>query len=721
MHEESLFHNKRTISLNKAEPKNRCIKQIMGSGASVFWTALAQSLKKVFFSKLLASLFAVLALLFSAALLIYKDIRPFYVLELGEPIPSANVFLKANGRGARYASDLGGIDINSEGTHMIKVSYAGEDRYVLFMVRDTTAPSAESSELNISIDDRLEITDVIYNINDNSRIFASWVSKPKFGKAGRYTAKIKLRDEYGNVNTLNTVVNIRAVVDEIEYEAGSDFPELHEVLLVERDDAVFVHKPSDSELKTPGLYRLTTKIDGKKYNTDFYVKDTVEPKLELKPMLVSPGEEPEFELLIKNAEDATELKFEYETDLDVNKPGIYPVIVTATDLGNNSVSVEGSIAVTHSLELEARTEPLTAEEVSSVMGVSPENIVFTETVVPNKPGTNIFHLNLNGEETIFAVLVKDTVAPAATAVPVEWYACYPVDARSFVSNIADATEVKVSFVNEPDFNLLGTQNVELLLRDAGGNESRLSTTLTLYPDIDPPVLYNVRDRFAYVNGNVFYLEDIWVEDNADRDVQIEVQKPTVNPHKEGQYAVTYIARDKAGNTSTKSCNFIFIPQKVSDEMLETVRNEIYAKIFTDGMSTAQQARAIFNYIFHNIAYVNSSDKSDWKAEAYRGLTQGQGDCFTFYSASYLLLSGIDCELMSVTRLGGSTDHFWCYVNLGNGWYHFDACNVGAGASGYCFMRTSYEILFRGPYYWGFDESMLPPSATVPFAQTELGK
>ena len=68
---------------------------------------------------------------------------------------------------------------------------------------------------------------------------------------------------------------------------------------------------------------------------------------------------------------------------DVNKPGIYPVIVTATDLGNNSVSVEGSIAVTHSLELEARTEPLTAEEVSSVMGVSPENIVFTETVVPN--------------------------------------------------------------------------------------------------------------------------------------------------------------------------------------------------------------------------------------------------------------------------------------------------------------------------------------------------
>ncbi len=719
MREEFLFNNRKPISTNKARPNHR--NSTKTSEISGLSAVLAQALKKSKFFKVLAVFVAVFASVFFVANLIYKDIKPFYVLELGDPFPSANVFMKTGGQGATYASDLIGVNVNVEGTHFIKVSYGSESRHVVLMVRDTTAPSAGSNELNISIDDSLEITDIIYNISDNSRIFASWTSKPKFGTAGRYVSKIKLRDEYNNINVIETVVNIRAVVDEIEYEAGTEFPQLNCVVLVQRDDAFFVHTPSDLELKTPGVYKLVTEIDGKKYTTDFRVKDTVAPFLELKPLLVAPGEKPEFDLLIENAEDATELKYEYETDLDVNKTGIYPVTVKATDLGGNSVSVEGSIAVAHSLELEARTEPLKASEIARVLGVSSKKVILADEIIPNTPGTNIFTIKLNGEEETFALIVTDTTAPTAIANPVEWFACYPLEANDFVSEIDDASKVEVSFVNEPDFNLIGTQNVDLLLKDAGGNETRISTTLTLHPDTTPPVLYNVKDRFAYVDGNVFYLEDIWVEDNADKDVEIEVKKPFVNPHKEGQYSVTYIARDKAGNESSKTCNFNFIKQKVSDEALEALRNEIYAEIITDDMSIAQKLRAVFDYIFKNVVYRNSSDKSDWKSEAYRGLTQGQGDCFTFYSVSHLLLSGLDCELMSVRRVDGSTDHYWCYVNVGNGWYHFDACNVGAGSGAYCFMRTSEEILTRGPYYWNFDINMLPPSATVPFAQTDLGK
>lgn len=720
MREEFLFHNKKDISIDNSGVK-RHDKRTLSFGDSAFWVSLVQALKKLAVSKFLVSLFVVLAILFLTLLFVYKNIKPFYVLELGEPVPSANVFLRTGGYGAVYVSDLGKVDISAEGTHLLRLSYGGSDRYVFLIIRDNIAPSAESKELNISIDESLEITDILYNINDNSRIFASWVSKPKFGTAGKYHAKIKLRDEYGNKNIVNTAVNIRAVVDEFEYEAGTDFPQLADILLVARDDAVFVSKPTDSELKTPGTYRLVTEIDGKKYSTDFHVKDTVAPFVKLKPLLVEPGKEPEFDLLIDSAEDATDLKFEYETELDVNKTGVYPVTVTVSDLGKNSVSIEGEIVVAHGLEIEARTEPLTAEELAPILAVSPEEISFCESLVPNKPGSNLFNVKLNGEEVTFAVLVSDTVAPTAVVKPIESFACYPLEAEDFVSEIVDATKVEVSFVNEPDFKLQGTQDVEILLRDLGGNETRLSTTLTLHPDTEAPVIYNVKDRFAYVGGNVFYLEDIWVEDNADSDVQIEVKKPSVNPYKEGQYAVTYIARDKAGNESTKSCNFIFIPQKVSDEKLEALRDEVYDKIFKEGMSIAQKARAIFDYVFNNLAYVNSSDKSDWKSEAYRGLTQGRGDCFTFYSTSYFLLSGIDCELMSVSRLGGATEHYWCYVNLGNGWYHFDPCNVGTGAGGYGFMRTSQEILTRGPYYWRFDESMLPQSASEPFAQTDLGK
>ena len=55
------------------------------------------------------------------------------------------------------------------------------------------------------------------------------------------------------------------------------------------------------------------------------------------------------------------------------------------------------------------------------------------------------------------------------------------------------------------------------------------------------------------------------------------------------------------------------------------------------MSVPEQAYAIFDYCYSNIIYTGTSDKTDWKSEAYRGLTEGVGDCFTFYSASYALL------------------------------------------------------------------------------------
>lgn len=717
MREEFLYQSTQFRTAENAKPGSRIKKGPSGFGAY----ALASALFKSKSIKALTAALAVLAVLFAGLLFIYKDIKPFYTSELGDALPPANVFLKASAGSASYTGDLSGIDIHKEETYIVKISHGNTVRYAVLMVRDTIAPYAESDEFNITIDDSLSITDIVHNITDKSRVFASWISKPKFGTAGKYTAKIKLRDEYGNKNIVSADINIRAVVDEIEYEAGSEFPDISKIVLVQRGDACFMHKPTDTELKTPGTYKLITKIDGKKYSTAFRVKDTVEPKLELKTLVVSPGEEPDFAGLIEKAEDATELKYEYKTDVDVNKPGVYPVKVTVTDKGYNSVSAEGNIAVAPNLELEARTEPLTAEEAASAFNVGADRVSFTESMIPNKVGANLCELNVSGEKAILAVTVKDTVAPRAEAAPVESYTRYPLEAKSFVSDIIDATDVEVSFVSEPDFDLEGSQNVDLLLKDAGGNELRLSTTLTLIPDTEPPVLYNVRDRFAYVDGNVFYLEDILAEDNADKDVQIEVQKPFVNPHEEGQYSVTYIASDKAGNKTEKTCIFTFIPQVVSDEKLEALRNEIYAKIFTEGMTPAQQARAIFDYLYSHIVYNNSSDKRDWKAEAYRGLTQGKGDCFTFYSASYLLLSGIDCELMSVRRIGGSSEHFWCYVNLGNGWYHFDTCNVGAGAGGYCFMRTTDEINFRGPYYWHFDESLLPVSASTPFAQTELGK
>ena len=132
------------------------------------------------------------------------------------------------------------------------------------------------------------------------------------------------------------------------------------------------------------------------------------------------------------------------------------------------------------------------------------------------------------------------------------------------------------------------------------------------------------------------------------------------------------------------------------------------------MTVTEKIRAIYNYCRYKIRYTGDSDKSDWKGEAYRGLTEFKGDCFTYYSAAFLLLNKIDgVDLLSVERLGGRTHHYWCLVNIGTGWYHYDACPNHI--YGTCFMRTNSQLHNgEGKVYWNFDKSLLPEVATKSF-------
>ena len=211
-----------------------------------------------------------------------------------------------------------------------------------------------------------------------------------------------------------------------------------------------------------------------------------------------------------------------------------------------------------------------------------------------------------------------------------------------------------------------------------------------------------------------YFKEVFAEDNADPEPEIEVDKSKVDAKTAGTYDVTYTATDHEGNTSSVTVKYTFVEKKIDDAKLDEAVDKVIGEIITDDMSVPEQAYAIFDYCYSNIIYTGTSDKTDWKSEAYRGLTEGMGDCFTFYSASYALLQKIDCQVLSVERLNGKTQHFWCLVNLGTGWYHFDACNVGPEHLR-CFMKTSEELVKYSVQYWRFDTSLYPPLETTPYS------
>ena len=144
-------------------------------------------------------------------------------------------------------------------------------------------------------------------------------------------------------------------------------------------------------------------------------------------------------------------------------------------------------------------------------------------------------------------------------------------------------------------------------------------------------------------------------------------------------------------------------------MLYSKVDPILDKITEEGMTKRELAYEIYKWVKANVGYSGSSDKSDWRKEAYRGIVNGVGDCFTYYAVSEAFLTRAGIDNMRVTRVGGRTQHFWNLINCGDGWYHFDTCpNKDKMPT---FMLTDAEVeeytKKRGNNYYNFDKSLYP--------------
>lgn len=73
--------------------------------------------------------------------------------------------------------------------------------------------------------------------------------------------------------------------------------------------------------------------------------------------------------------------------------------------------------------------------------------------------------------------ITDTIPPAAEAVNVSLEIGKECEADAFVSQITDATAVTVSYAQRPDFSKAGAQEVQVVLTDAGGNQTGVAAEL----------------------------------------------------------------------------------------------------------------------------------------------------------------------------------------------------------------------------------------------------
>ncbi len=243
-------------------------------------------------------------------------------------------------------------------------------------------------------------------------------------------------------------------------------------------------------------------------------------------------------------------------------------------------------------------------------------------------------------------------------------------------------------------------------------------TATPVPDYDPPVLTGVVDRQFYVGEGIAYLKGVSAYDAVDGDVAVTVDRSAVDPKTPGKYEVTYTARDRAGNEASAKAMITLSPVKVTEAALDEAADKVIAEIIRDNMTFEEKAWEIYKYTITHVRYWDASDKNDWRAEAYRGITEGWGDCFTYFSVSQILLTKIGAEILPVERVGGRTHHYWHLIKIQDRWYHFDACiHIPKFVS---FLRTDAEFdAFAakqkpGYNYYTYDKAKYPEVSTIPF-------
>lgn len=234
------------------------------------------------------------------------------------------------------------------------------------------------------------------------------------------------------------------------------------------------------------------------------------------------------------------------------------------------------------------------------------------------------------------------------------------------------------------------------------------------PDRIPPEIHGAKDLLTEVGTPISYMRHVTVTDNQDREIELTVDPHQVNLNEPGTYALIYQAVDQAGNTTQIEVSVTVLTFLVDPDLVRAEARQVLDEILDDTMSSRDQAYAIYRFVHDSIKYIGHSDKSSEDNAAYDGLVRGYGDCFTYYATARLLLTEAGIQNIPVQRTVGvlSTDHYWNLINLGDGWYHFDATprNIEFPFDG--FMRTDADLATyytdrHGHDYYTFDHSLYP--------------
>ncbi len=437
------------------------------------------------------------------------------------------------------------------------------------------------------------------------------------------------------------------------------------------------------QITTPGEYDIKVRLAPFQYTVKVTVQDTVAPTATGVAAFCKYGESLPVEAFAENVQDATDVTYSFEQQPDFTKAGEQEVILTLKDEGGNLGRVVSSLYISNlmnELVIEAGSGvPDPGDFLDDIAGFENTEIYYVTdpgSIDALTPGSREVILLVDGRESKVVLTVQDTVAPQFTVKQREGWTLKPMKPEDFVTSVVDATTVTYTYRAEPDWTAAGSGSVEIIATDVAGNSSSQIASYKLKEDkVAPEVSLSTID--IIIGEAVSYKKAVGYSDNADSkaELKLEIDNSKVDPNTVGTYKVTYTVTDTAGNYTTKTGEVYVMAEKpvyYDENVVNEKADEVLAQILKEDMTLRERAKAIYNWVHSKIGYINHSEKGDWVRGAYEGLVKRQGDCFVYASTAKVLLTRAGITNMDIVKSQVNPSHYWNLVDLGEGWYHFDA-------------------------------------------------
>ena len=452
-------------------------------------------------------------------------------------------------------------------------------------------------------------------------------------------------------------------------------------------EAVFVTKQVQADVSIPGDYEISLCSGLFNYHCILTVQDTIAPKADVTEVETAYGTAVSADAFIGNITDATAVTVRFKEEPDFCRYGEQKVTVLLEDLGGNVTSYESSLLISpvkEETELEIGSEVPTVsdflqEEAIKVLLPAGEAADGKAVLLSDVSEADMLAL---GEKTVYIraeghvfesmLRIVDTIPPVFSVHEVSAYTTSLLTAEQFVTEAEDATALTFYFQKDPVL-AEGTQEVVIVAKDEGGNTTEAVASLTLKADTEAPVMKGVANRTVYIGDGISYKAGVTVTDNCDEDIELQVDSSGVDLNTEGNYHVTYSAKDRAGNETSQTITLTVRKHAYTQEEVDVLADKVLADIITPEMSDYDKLVAIYDWVRTHVSYINYSEKGDWIRGAYEWLALHQGDCYVYFATSKELLTRAGIANRDIEKIPTRSHHYWNLVDIGEGWYHFDTC------------------------------------------------